>query len=219
MRRGAAARQPGHDLDRGAEPARVRAPLSNRPPVPARGDRAGARDGEADRSARLPCRQALGRDAPAIADRSGARASPAARADGRADRRSRPTGTPGALGAHRRASERGHDDPDVDALHRGGRATGGYRADHVARQRGGRRLALGAREGARRTGGARGLRPARPARRGRGEAGAAGLRTRRTGTSISILGVDAANGLAIDGDRRPANLEDVFVLLTGEEIG
>ena len=51
------------------------------------------------------------------------------------------------------------------------------------------------------------------------EAGAAGLRTRRTGTSISILGVDAANGLAIDGDRRPANLEDVFVLLTGEEIG
>jgi len=51
------------------------------------------------------------------------------------------------------------------------------------------------------------------------EAGAAGLRTRRTGTSVSILGVDGANGLAIDGDRRPANLEDVFVLLTGEEIG
>ena len=51
------------------------------------------------------------------------------------------------------------------------------------------------------------------------EAGAAGLRTRRTGTSVSILGVDGANGLAIDGDPRPANLEDVFVLLTGEEIG
>ena len=50
------------------------------------------------------------------------------------------------------------------------------------------------------------------------EAGAAGLRTRRTGTSISILGVDGGNGFNIDGERRPANLEDVFVLLTGEEI-
>ena len=49
------------------------------------------------------------------------------------------------------------------------------------------------------------------------EAGAAGLRTRRTGTSISVLGVDS-NGYSIDGERRPANLEDVFVLLTGEEI-
>ena len=51
------------------------------------------------------------------------------------------------------------------------------------------------------------------------EAGAEGLRTRRTGTSISILGVDNGNGLALEGERRPANLEDVFVLLTGEEIG
>jgi lipooligosaccharide transport system ATP-binding protein len=51
------------------------------------------------------------------------------------------------------------------------------------------------------------------------EAVAGGLRTRRTGTSISILGVDNGNGLALEGERRPANLEDVFVLLTGEEIG
>jgi lipooligosaccharide transport system ATP-binding protein len=50
------------------------------------------------------------------------------------------------------------------------------------------------------------------------EAGAAGLRTRRTGTSVSVLGVDGGNGFAIDGERRVANLEDVFVLLTGEEI-
>ena len=49
------------------------------------------------------------------------------------------------------------------------------------------------------------------------EAAAAGLRTRRTGTSISILGVDG-NGYTVEGERRPANLEDVFVLLTGEEI-
>jgi lipooligosaccharide transport system ATP-binding protein len=49
------------------------------------------------------------------------------------------------------------------------------------------------------------------------EAAEAGLRTRRTGTSISILNVDGFRGF--EGERRPANLEDVFVLLTGEEIG
>ena len=38
------------------------------------------------------------------------------------------------------------------------------------------------------------------------EASAAGLRTRRTGTSVSILGVDGANGYEVDGERRPANL-------------
>ncbi len=44
-----------------------------------------------------------------------------------------------------------------------------------------------------------------------------GWRTRRTGTSIAIL---QANGGAddLDGERRVTNLEDVFVLLTGEEI-
>jgi lipooligosaccharide transport system ATP-binding protein len=47
---------------------------------------------------------------------------------------------------------------------------------------------------------------------------ATGLRTRRTGTSISVLGVDGLDGRAPEGERRPANLEDVFVLLTGEEI-
>ncbi len=51
------------------------------------------------------------------------------------------------------------------------------------------------------------------------EAGAAGLKTRRTGTSVSILGVDSNGDLGFEGERRPANLEDVFVLLTGEEIG
>ncbi len=47
---------------------------------------------------------------------------------------------------------------------------------------------------------------------------AEGFRTRRTGTSVSVLGVDDADGRAPEGERRPANLEDVFVLLTGEEI-
>jgi lipooligosaccharide transport system ATP-binding protein len=49
-----------------------------------------------------------------------------------------------------------------------------------------------------------------------GIAHARGWRTRRTGTSVSILHV---NGDAdLDGVRRVTNLEDVFVLLTGEEI-
>ena len=47
------------------------------------------------------------------------------------------------------------------------------------------------------------------------EAREVGLKTRRTGTSVSVLG---ANGDAPQGERRPTNLEDVFVLLTGEEI-
>src|SRR6476659_6103657 len=52
-----------------------------------------------------------------------------------------------------------------------------------------------------------------------GSARAQGLRTRRTGTSVSILGINGAGAGDFEGDRRPANLEDVFVLLTGEEIG
>jgi lipooligosaccharide transport system ATP-binding protein len=59
-----------------------------------------------------------------------------------------------------------------------------------------------------------------PARLAEVEAAAAadGLRTRRTGTSVTVLRLDSANGAVPDGERRPANLEDVFVLLTGEEI-
>jgi lipooligosaccharide transport system ATP-binding protein len=43
-----------------------------------------------------------------------------------------------------------------------------------------------------------------------------GWSTRRTGTSVAILGANGASD--IDGERRVTNLEDVFVLLTGEEI-
>jgi lipooligosaccharide transport system ATP-binding protein len=43
-----------------------------------------------------------------------------------------------------------------------------------------------------------------------------GWRTRRTGTSVAILGGNGA--VDFDGERRITNLEDVFVLLTGEEI-
>jgi lipooligosaccharide transport system ATP-binding protein len=59
-----------------------------------------------------------------------------------------------------------------------------------------------------------------PARLAEAEAAAraAGLRTRRTGTSVSLLGTERLDGDAPEGVRRAANLEDVFVLLTGEEI-
>jgi lipooligosaccharide transport system ATP-binding protein len=45
-----------------------------------------------------------------------------------------------------------------------------------------------------------------------------GWPTRRTGTSVTILHAETLDGEAPDGQRRTANLEDVFVLLTGEEI-
>jgi lipooligosaccharide transport system ATP-binding protein len=44
-----------------------------------------------------------------------------------------------------------------------------------------------------------------------------GWSTRRTGTSVAILGGDHAEP-EFEGERRVTNLEDVFVLLTGEEI-
>ncbi|HEX4363049.1 MAG TPA: ABC transporter ATP-binding protein [Solirubrobacteraceae bacterium] len=59
-----------------------------------------------------------------------------------------------------------------------------------------------------------------PARLAEVEASAAqgGLRTRRTGTSVALLGVEGRNGDLPDGERRSTTLEDVFVLLTGEEV-
>jgi lipooligosaccharide transport system ATP-binding protein len=45
-----------------------------------------------------------------------------------------------------------------------------------------------------------------------------GWSTRRTGTSVTILRAESINGDAPDGERRAATLEDVFVLLTGEEV-
>jgi lipooligosaccharide transport system ATP-binding protein len=46
----------------------------------------------------------------------------------------------------------------------------------------------------------------------------AGFRTRRTGTSVAVLGTESANGAIPEGVVRPANLEDLFVLLTGEVV-
>jgi len=47
---------------------------------------------------------------------------------------------------------------------------------------------------------------------------AAGYRVRRTGTAVAILGAEGANGQLPEGITRAASLEDVFVLLTGEEV-
>jgi lipooligosaccharide transport system ATP-binding protein len=50
------------------------------------------------------------------------------------------------------------------------------------------------------------------------DARGAGLATRRTGTSVAVMRLGDGDGRVPDGERRAANLEDVFVLLTGEEI-
>jgi lipooligosaccharide transport system ATP-binding protein len=45
-----------------------------------------------------------------------------------------------------------------------------------------------------------------------------GWRFRRSGPAVALLGAEQLNGEAPEGVRRPANLEDAFVALTGQEI-
>ena len=71
-------------------------------------------------------------------------------------------------------------------------------------------------ERARRPRGGRGLRAAGAARRGGGAR--RGPPGSRRGAPARASPSCALNGDAPEGERRPANLEDVFVLLTGEEI-
>ncbi len=52
----------------------------------------------------------------------------------------------------------------------------------------------------------------------RAAAQAEGFRTRRTGTAVAILRSEDGDGRLPEGVRRAASLEDVFVLLTGEEV-
>ena len=102
VRRRAAARQPRHDADRRAEPASCSRTCTGSP----RAERRAAieRALEIANLARPPRhegRQALRRHAPAAADRPRARAPAAPGAARRADRRPRPAGAPGAVGADR----------------------------------------------------------------------------------------------------------------------
>jgi lipooligosaccharide transport system ATP-binding protein len=46
----------------------------------------------------------------------------------------------------------------------------------------------------------------------------AGFKTRRSGTAVAVMRTEEANGYRPEGVVRPANLEDVFVLLTGELV-
>jgi lipooligosaccharide transport system ATP-binding protein len=45
-----------------------------------------------------------------------------------------------------------------------------------------------------------------------------GWSSRRSGPAVAIMRAESLDGLAPEGVRRPANLEDAFVALTGEEI-
>ncbi len=45
-----------------------------------------------------------------------------------------------------------------------------------------------------------------------------GWSNRRSGPAVAIMRAETLNGMAPEGVRRPANLEDAFVALTGEEI-
>jgi lipooligosaccharide transport system ATP-binding protein len=45
-----------------------------------------------------------------------------------------------------------------------------------------------------------------------------GWKHRRSGPAVALLGAERLNGEAPEGVRRPANLEDAFVALTGQEI-
>jgi lipooligosaccharide transport system ATP-binding protein len=50
------------------------------------------------------------------------------------------------------------------------------------------------------------------------EAAAAGMVTRRAGTALAYLRAETLDGRVPEGERRAASLEDVFVILTGEDI-
>jgi lipooligosaccharide transport system ATP-binding protein len=51
------------------------------------------------------------------------------------------------------------------------------------------------------------------------QAARAGLPTRRTGNAVAVLRTDGRDLDVGEAVRRPPTLEDVFVLLTGEELG
>jgi lipooligosaccharide transport system ATP-binding protein len=127
----------------------------------------------------------------------------------------------GAVGADRRAAQRGRHGADVDALHRGGRAARRRRRRDARR----RVIAFGTPgDLVREHVGSRVLEvygpPPRLLEVSRWPA-TPGLPTRRTGPAVAVLRAEGADAVAArlpDAVARPANLEDVFVLLTGEKV-
>ena len=126
--------------------------------------------------------------------------------------------------ADRRPARAGHDDPDVDPLHRGGRAArrrgraDGRRARSIARGTPADLIAEHAGERDR-----RGLRrrPSGSPRSARDGRGGRASRSAPAGPAVAIVGSERATDGAVPEDaviRRAASLEDVFVLLTGEEL-
>ena len=183
------------------------------------GDRARARDREPRDRRDTAGRQALGRHAPPPADRARARApaapvlldEPTVGLDPQVRQELwalidalRAEGTTILMSTHyieEAAAPRRH------------------RADHVARQRRRRRAAGRARRRARGREAVEVYGP--PARLAEVEAAAdaAGLPHAPDGHERRpCSGVERADGDVPDGERRPTNLEDVFVLLTGEQI-
>ena len=110
------------------------------------------------------------------------------------------------------------DGADEHALHRGGGAPGGHGGGDV----GGRIIAQGTpAELVRAHAGEQVLEVYGPPERLAevGELAARhGWSSRRSGPALAILRAETLNGQAPEGVRRPANLEDAFVALTGEEI-
>ena len=213
-----AARQPRHRRHRRGQPGGLRAAL----PGEGRdgGRRPDARPGAAARAAHGRRGQALGRYATAPAAGPWPRARTAADAARRADGRPRPADPHRDVEPDRRPAHARGDDPDVHPLHRGGRAPGrrgrgdGSGQDHRPRAPGDlRRASTPASRRPRSTG-----RPTAWPRRAR-KAESQGLQVRPAGPAIAVVGAERATDGAVPDDalRRAASLEDVFVLLTGEE--
>ena len=217
--RRAAARQPRHRRDRRGQPRRVRAPLPRR--GRARRGRARARRWRAcGRAAATRSTSSRAGCAAGCCSRAGSCTSPPLMLLDEPTVGLDPQIRTELWSLIDGLRSRGHHDPDVDALHRGGRAArrrggrDGARQDHRPRPaRRPDRRARGPRDG-------RGLRAARRgsprcARRPRRRACACAPPARRSRSSAPSGRSDGA--VPADAVRRAASLEDVFVLLTGEE--
>ena len=199
--------------------------------VPRREQRGRRRPGAGHRHPHRPRgragRRAVRRHAPAAAHRPRAGPPAAAGAARRADGRARPAGPQRAVVAGGPAARRGRQRAHEHALHRGGRAPRRHGRRH-GRRPGGRP------RGARRPGRRARRAPRRSRCSARGQVLDDVVRARRRpgacrpaapGPSVSVLRAEGLQPADVGADgpdvglrRRAAVLEDVFVVLTGEEV-